>query len=282
MQSNPSYLMLGGDGRFAYVYEGLRAQHLSVDACFVPGVPPPEQLSWQECLAQAAVILLPLPAFDAAGCVTGAGEITSSMLADALQSHHTVLGGKFGAYRSMLSRSGAAVIDYYDDELLQIANAIPTAEGAIALGMAHLPITLSGSRCLVIGYGRIGTLLAQKLQALGVHVAVSARKDRDLGMIQARGLHADHTLFYKTDLSRYDWVINTVPSPVFRPEHYNEFRPNCLMLELASSPGGIDPAACSRHALHYLPGSNLPGRYAPQTAGRVIRDAILRALPEEN
>lgn len=280
MQSNPTYLMLGGDVRFAYVYEGLQAQHLPVSACFVPGVPPPKQLQWQECLSQCSVVILPLPAFDAAGRVSGAGEIDSSALADSLQAHHTLLGGALGAYRSILSRSGAQIIDYYDDELLQVANAIPTAEGAIALGMARLPITLHDCRCLVIGYGRIGTLLSQKLKVLGAHVTVSARKDRDLGMIRACGLHADRTLFYKSDLSRFDWVINTVPSPVFRPEHYKEFRPSCLMLELASAPGGIDPAACARHALQYLPGSNLPGHYAPRTAGRAIRDAILRALPE--
>lgn len=281
MQPNPTYFMLGGDGRFSYVYAGLRAQHLPVSACLVPGVPPSGPESWQEQLAEADVLLLPLPAFDAAGCVKGAGEITCAALRTQLEPKHTVLGGKLGAYGELLAKSGARVLDYYADELLQAANAVPTAEGAIALAMEQLPITLSGSRCLVIGYGRIGTLLSHRLQALGVYVTVSARKSRDIGMIRACGMQADLTLFYKTDLGRYDWVVNTVPSPVFRPEHYAQFRPSCLMMELASAPGGIDPAACSRHALRYVPAPNLPGRAAPKTAGLAIRDAILRTLPDE-
>ena len=282
MQSNPTYLMLGGDGRFSYVYEGLRAQCLPVSACFVPGVPPPGPDCWQSYLAKSDILLLPLPAFDAAGYIKGAGEISCVALTAQLNEGHTVLGGKLNAYRDILAQSGARVLDYYEDELLQMANAVPTAEGALALAMEHLPITIDGCRCLIIGYGRVGTLLAQKLHALGAHVTVAARRPRDLGMIRACGMRADHTLFYKTDLSSYDWVANTVPSPVFRPEHYAEFHPNCIMMELASAPGGIDPAACSRFALHYLPAPNMPGRAAPKTAGRAIRDAILRTLPEDS
>ena len=39
--------------------------------------------------------------------------------------------------------------------------------------------TLHGSRCLIIGYGRIGRLLADRLLSLGAEVTVSARKYGD-------------------------------------------------------------------------------------------------------
>ena len=43
---------------------------------------------------------------------------------------------------------------------------MPTAEGAIQLAMEELPITLHGARVLVIGYGRLGRVLADRLAGL--------------------------------------------------------------------------------------------------------------------
>ena len=50
-----------------------------------------------------------------------------------------------------------------------------------------------GSRVLVIGYGRVGRLLAHRLKGLGARVTVSARSFRDLAWIEAYGYCAEHT-----------------------------------------------------------------------------------------
>ena len=54
---------------------------------------------------------------------------------------------------------GDRFIDYSVREDFQIENAVPTAEGAIALAMKEMDITLFGSKALVTGYGRIGKYL---------------------------------------------------------------------------------------------------------------------------
>ena len=53
--------------------------------------------------------------------------------------------------------------DILENEDYQVLNAIATAEGAIQIAMEEFPKTLSGSKILVMGFGRIGKVLAKKL-----------------------------------------------------------------------------------------------------------------------
>ena len=132
-------------------------------------------------------------------------------------------------------------------------------------------MTLAGTPVLVTGWGRIGQLLSRKLQALGAQVTVSARRSRDLGMIRAMGFRAAVTGQWE-DLSPYRVIFSTVPAPVLSQRDLESTRPDCLLLELASAPGGIE-AGGSRSLIQ---ASGLPGKTAPETAGRLIGETILR------
>ena len=52
-----------------------------------------------------------------------------------------------------------------------------------------------------------------------------------------------------------------------------------MLLELASLPGGFCDAAQAHPG--YLAARGLPGRYAPDAAAAIIRDAIFRTLSLE-
>ena len=58
-----------------------------------------------------------------------------------------------------------------------------------------------------------------------------------------------------------------------------EIRQDTVLLELASLPGGFCEAAQARPG--YLAARGLPGRYAPDAAAAIIRDAIFRTLSLE-
>ena len=199
-------------------------------------------------------------------------------LLEQLRPGQYVLGGCLGAQRETLASHGVTALDYYDDPLLPWANAVPTAEGAAGILIDRLPGTIQGSRGLITGYGRIGKVLAQKLTLLGAEISVSARKPGDLGLIHASGLRAELTGAYRCDLSRFDYIVNTVPAQVFKPEHYLQMRSDCLLLELASPPGGFDEKAGRK--IIRAPG--LPGKCAPKTAGYAIADAVVRSLNMES
>ena len=158
--------------------------------------------------------------------------------------------------------------------------AVPTAEGAIQIAMEELPITLHGARALVIGCGRLCRALAPRLAGLGARVSVAARKFADLAWAESWGFGAEHTGQLQPWLCGYDLVINTVPARVLGEAELAELRPDCLVIDLASKPGGVDLDAAARLGKRVVWALSLPGKVAPVTAGRAIQTAIYNILSE--
>ena len=175
--------------------------------------------------------------------------------------------------------AGAELIDYEREELI-IKNAVPSAEGALQIAMEEMQKTIHGSYALVTGFGRIGKIIARYLSALGAHVSVSARRQSDLAWISVLGYTPLETGRLKGRLSGFDVVFNTVPAVILTRELLSELPEHCVIIDIASMPGGVDFAAArtlSRKAIHAL---SLPGKVAPITAGRAIRDVLYIILNE--
>lgn len=263
--------VLGEDRRQYWVAKYLAAAGHSVSTFGVPGLEDTRlTLAWTAADAQAVV--LPMPAADSAGNIRLSANRTldSRLLTVLLPQNVQLYGGLLPPHLQG--------IDYALSEAVTAANAIPTAEGAIQRAMELLPITLWNSRCLVIGFGRIGKVLAHRLHGLGANVTVSARKPGDLAMIRGFGYQSDVTGTYAGGLELYDCIFNTVPAMVLPEAQLCRTRPDCLLIDLASRPGGIDFEACARlprQATHAL---SLPGQVAPATAGKIISEFILEQL----
>ena len=65
-----------------------------------------------------------------------------------------------------------------DMEEISLENAIATAEGAISLAVSQCPINLHRCRCLILGYGRCGQALADRL-GLAVAPVLARPRSRD-------------------------------------------------------------------------------------------------------
>lgn len=183
--------------------------------------------------------------------------------------------------RAMAREANITLIDYYDCESVQIRNAVPTAEGAVALAMNALPVTIFGSDCTVLGYGRIGRRLASILHALGAHVTVAARSDRDLCQAEISGCTARPLSEFLAMPGQPDVLFNTIPAPVLTRDAMERLPASSIYIELASAPGGIEASAvklCRQTILH---ASSLPGKVAPVTAGRILFASVRRILASE-
>ena len=145
--------------------------------------------------------------------------------------------------------------------------------------MEHLDRTLLGMECLVLGFGRIGKLLAYRLHGLGAHVTVTARKPADLAWIRAYGWQALETGRLDGALCDFGAVFNTVPSPVLGHLLLAQLPKGCLCVELASVQG-IDLAAAEELGLPHVWARSLPGRMVPAAAAVAIRDAVDYILKE--
>ena len=154
-------------------------------------------------------------------------------------------------------------IDLLQDPYYLSENANITAHCAVKLALSLLPVTLDLCPVLILGWGRIGKCLAKLLKQIGASVTVAARKEADRAMLTALGY--DTLDFSQICKCNPRVVFNTVPSPVANSDI---FSPECLKLELASSPGitGSDVVDARR----------LPGRYAPESSGALIARSILR------
>ena len=152
---------------------------------------------------------------------------------------------------------------------------MPTAEGVIGILIDKLPITVRSMKCAVTGYGKIGKAVAASLKALGADVTVIARKPRDAAEILSQSMHTCTFKDLKTEKNDFDVLINTVPAKVISKEEMNNLKSDCLLLEVASPPFGIDFGAAKEHALTVIKASSLPGKVAPKTAGEIIGKIIL-------
>lgn len=141
--------------------------------------------------------------------------------------------------------------------------------------------TLQGARCLVIGYGRIGALLAHKLRALDAEVQVSARAACDFARIEAAGMTALDTRRLAGKLSGFELIFNTVPAPVLGAAELAALGPSCLIIDLASLPGGIAPDTPLPTGCKLLHALSLPGRVAPRSAAQAVYETVCNILHEE-
>ena len=57
-------------------------------------------------------------------------------------------------------------------------------------------------------------------------------------------------------------------------------KPDCLILDLASKPGGVDLGAAGELGLTVIWALSLPGKVAPATAGAAIKSTIYNMLRE--
>ncbi|QSO45390.1 dipicolinate synthase subunit DpsA [Alicyclobacillus mengziensis] len=159
-----------------------------------------------------------------------------------------------------------------------ILNSIPTAEGAIALAMENTDITIHGSNTTVLGFGRCGKSLARSLFALGAKVKVSARDQASEARIFEMGLLPIPSNDLDGRLGDEDIIFNTIPHPVLTAAILAQLKKSCVVIDIASKPGGTDFRYAERRGIRAILAPSLPGLVAPKTAGRIIGNTICRIL----
>jgi len=238
-------------------------------------------------LQMSAAVILPLP-YTTDGrrvnCPLG-GNILLSDIFGGVPAGTLILAGRVDAMaREMAGAAGLVIVDYYEREDVCVENAIPTAEGAAAVAIAELPITLHGANVAVLGFGRVAKAVAHLLKGFGANVTVAARRDDDLAWIKVYGYKPLHFSRISELCSGYDVIFNSVPARVLDDAWLSKFAENGpswkLIVDLASKPGGVDPDAAKARGVKVVPALSLPGRVAPASAGMILRTGIVNILRE--
>ena len=110
----------------------------------------------------------------------------------------------------------------------------------------------------------------------------AARKKSDRAWIEAMGYAPLDIGALSGGLGDFELIVNTVPAPVLPEPLLRELRPGTLLLELASAPGGFDPAAAEGLGLRVLRAPGLPGKTAPRTAAELLRESVYNIVEERH
>lgn len=183
--------------------------------------------------------------------------------------------------KEKLEKRFEKVIDIMKEEQLVVLNTIATAEGAIDVAIQNTEIIIHGSRVLILGFGRVAKIVAKKFYGISAKVTCAARKNIDLAWIKALGYEAVNINELGEDLKRYDIIINTVPQMIIDKEEMQYMKKNVLLIDLASTPGGINSEDAKKLNLKYVWALALPGKVAPVTSAEFIKETIYEVLKSD-
>ena len=284
------FAIIGGDLRIIKLAEMLANEENEI---YVYGLENAEDIknkpniiqcdSIKKAIQNVEIVIGPIP-FSSNGNTINAPfsdkEITIREMMHVINAKVLIAGGITPEVYGMANDEYIEIIDIMKREELAVLNTIATAEGTIQIAIENTNKILHGSEVLILGFGRIGKVLARKLSGLAVKVTCAARKDEDLAWIQAYGHKATNINAIGENLSEYDIIINTVPHMILTEERLQYVKNDCLLIDLASNPGGIDKKAVKDKKLKFVWALSLPGKVAPTTSAEFIKDTIYNIVKE--
>lgn len=226
---------------------------------------------------QADAVILPVPAENAHGLLNaplGSQPCRIEHILDCAGCGAVIIGGRISAQiKTSAAERGQRCFDYMKCPNFTVKNAAITAEGAVSELMRRARSALCDMRILVVGWGRIGKLLIHKLSALCPAVYLMSVNTEARALAAELGCPSLPPDCPREIMQSFDAVINTAPAQVI-PD-LTAFRDSCILLELASAPGGIDPAEAP------MPGLTLPfcARCPADTHPRAPRKQCIRRFP---
>lgn len=167
--------------------------------------------------------------------------------------------------------------DFGDMEEVALKNAVATAEGTLAEAVKYGRINISGSKCLVIGYGRCGREIVSRFHAMGAYVTVAARSRYARDDAAFHGMDVCD-MFEHEEYKKYDFVINTVPARVLGRKEIDKLNEDVVIIDIASVPGGTDFMYCREHNITAVHSLGLPGKYSPKTSGEILGNVVVEVL----
>ena len=189
-----------------------------------------------------------------------------------------IAGNISNSAKEKLEGSYEKVIDLMKQEELVILNTIATAEGAIDVAIQNTNTIIHGSNVLILGFGRVAKEVATKFHGLSAKVTCAARKTTDLAWIKTLGYDAVNINELGEDLKKYDIIINTVPQMIIEKENMQFMKQDVLLIDLASSPGGINIEDAKQMNLKFVWAQALPGKIAPVTSAKFIKETIYNLI----
>ena len=267
--------MLNADGYTVYTYGLENSEEIlnmeSVEMC--PTI--------KEAVESSKVVVGPIPLSSDRKNLSapfGRNNIDLDEFISEIKGKHLIAGNI--NIKEKLDENNIAFTDILKREEFTVLNTIATAEGTIQIAMEETQRTVHGTKTLIMGFGRVGKVLAKMLHGIGAEVYCEARKNEDIAWIKAYGYKPVHLNDLNEHLDKFDIVINTIPFQILDKERLGLLKEDVVIIDLASNPGGVDRRAAREKGIKVIWALSLPGKVAPLTSAEFIKEALYHVLKE--
>ena len=293
-----SIAVLGGDAREVIMASLLRRDGLDVAtyglgpvACesigpddSLAGVAELEADSVLDAVAGRRWLLCPAPGLGAGDVVYAPFARNPVQLDEAVlrasdvASGGIVLGRASSSLRALADAVQARVYESKDDAALKVRVAASAAEGLLAVLVGRTDQVLRDQRVLVLGYGATGSAIADRLALLGTRVTVAARREESLARAEQHGARPVTFDDRAAAMADATVIVNTVPSTSSMPLAVLKELSGCLVIDIASPPGGTDHPAAQAAGCPVTWLRGVAGERAPRTAGELQYRFVRRII----
>lgn len=182
------------------------------------------------------------------------------------------------SFRRVCEEREIICYDFMCDEPMSLHNAVSTAEGAILEALLHKDTNLHMSNTLVLGYGRCGRVLADRLNGLHACITVCSNDANELALASSLGFQTLHLAKLWQNICRFEYLFNTIPAPILNRKCLEKVSHDAIIIDIASNKTGADYEAAKRLNvnLHFCPG--LPGKYAGESCAKYLTDYLLNRI----
>ncbi len=278
--------VIGGDKRIEYLIQMLKKEEFNIKIFGMENskiIPKEEKsTSIKECLENSKIIISSIP-FSKDGENIFAPYAEKNIKIEELYKYTKNKVLIAGNIKEEIQKKfvNTKIYDLMKDESLTIMNAVSTAEGAIQIAMQETNKTIHNSNVLVLGFGRIGKVLSKDLLGLGAQVTCEARKKSDIAWIESYGYKSLELNNLEENINKYEIIFNTIPYLILNKNILKNVRKDCLIIDLASKPGGTDFEECKKLGINAKLELALPGRVAPKTSAKYIKQSIYNIMEGE-
>ena len=224
-------------------------------------------------IEQSEYVILPIPFTKDKVNITGEDILIEDVIKKCI--NKTIFSGAIPKeFKRQMEINNVTYIDLMELDEVAFLNAIPTAEGAIAKAMEITDTTIHGANILVLGYGRVAKILADKLKGLNANVFCAARKPKDLAHIKALGYNVVDINNMLDSIDKIDVIFNTVPTMILGEKKLYLLNKDTVIIDLASAPGGVDFKASEKLGIKAYLELAIPTKVAPKSAASYLKQSI--------
>lgn len=239
--------------------------------------------SLREAFDSAPVIIggIPFTKSDSLYCEVNSSDTTVSLaeIQRSIRKHQKIFAGIIPEnFRRTCEEREITCYDFMLDEPMTLYNAVSTAESAILEALLHKDTNLHMSNALVLGYGRCGKMIADRLKGLHACVTVCSNDTNELALACALGFDTMHLSNLWKNICCYEYIFNTIPARILNRRCLEKVSSNAIIIDITSNRTGADYEIAKKLKIniHFCPG--LPGKYAGESCAKYLTDYVINRI----